>query len=91
VAALDWGSIARADFAESSARFQWDVDAVPNAATELYGYDMATARVIWRAQGPDLPQQTALVTRYPVLYVFTSLDGKAAAGVFATIEGFVEE
>lgn len=91
VAALDWGAISRTDFAESSASFQWDVAAVGGADTALHGFDMATARAVWRAQGPNMPEQKPLVTRFPVLYVFTSLDGRGAADVFATIEGFVEE
>jgi hypothetical protein len=91
VAALDWASIARADFVESSAQHRWDAQAVRDAVPELFSYDMATNRVIWRVQGLDMPEQKPLVTRYPVLYLFTSLDGLASADVLATIEGFVLE
>ncbi len=91
VAALDWGSIARADFAESSASARWPVEAVYSTVPELFGYDMAKNRVIWRVQGPDMPPQKNLVTRFPALYLLTSLDGRGAVDVLATIEGFVLE
>lgn len=91
VATLDWASSARTDFAESSAQYLWEAETVRSAVPELFGYDMATNRVIWRVQGPNMPEQKALVTRYPALYLFTSLDGLGPADVLATIEGFVLE
>lgn len=91
VAALNWASLARADFAESSASARWPADSVRRAVPELFGYDMATNRVIWRVQGPDMPPQKALVTRFPALYLLTSLDGRGPVDVLATIEGYVVE
>ncbi|MDW8316342.1 MAG: hypothetical protein RMN53_00685 [Anaerolineae bacterium] len=91
VEALDWSAVARADFAQSTAPFRWPAADVAAAAPELFGYDMATGRVLWRVQGPNLPAQRELVTRYPALYVFSPLEGQGPVDVVATIEGFVTE
>lgn len=91
VEALDWSALARADFAQSTAQFRWPAADVAAAAPTLFGYDMATGRVLWRVQGPNLPAQRELVTRYPALYLFVPLEGQGPVDVVATIEGFVTE
>lgn len=91
VEALDWAALARPDFAQSTAQFRWPAADVAAAAPTLFGYDMATGRVLWQVEGPNLPAQRELVTRYPVLYLFVPLEGQGRVDVVATIEGYVTE
>lgn len=87
----DWSLIARPDFAESSAWFHWQPERILATPVELFGYDMASDRVIWRAQGREMPQQKHLVHRFPVLYFLTDPQGQQPVEVYITIEGYVEE
>jgi hypothetical protein len=88
---LAWERLARADFAESSGRYTWQPAAIVSSPVELYGYDMGSQRIIWRAQGPPLPQQKPLVTRFPAIYAFVDPAGQQAVDMIVTIEGFVTE
>lgn len=88
---LDWGQLARADFAGSSAHFRWAPASVKTTPAQLFSYDMTGDRVIWRAEGPPMPRQKPLVTRFPVVYLFTDPAGQPPVEMFVTIEGYVEE
>lgn len=91
LAGYDWAAIARSDFTESTGWFNGDEARFRTLPLELYGYDTASKRIIWRAQGWEFPQQKHLVHRYPVIYVVTDPAGKKPAEVFVTIEGYAEE
>jgi hypothetical protein len=91
LAVYDWSRIARADFAESSRRYHPGEAELKALPLELTGYDTAGNRIIWRAQGPAMPQQKPLVTRYPALYILTDPAGEMPGKMVVTIEGFAEE
>jgi hypothetical protein len=91
LAAYDWSQIARPDFAESSQGYHPSEDELKGLPVELAGYDTASDRIIWRAQGPDLPRQKPLVRRFSALYIVTDPAGKRPTEMFVTIEGYVEE
>jgi len=91
LSSYDWTQIARPDFAESSSQYHPTEEQLRALAIELFGYDTASDRIIWRAQGPDMPQQKPLVSRYSVLYIVTDPAGETSSEMFVTIEGYVEE
>lgn len=91
LAAYDWSRIARPDFAASSRQYHPTEAQLKALAIALAGYDRASDRFIWRAQGPDMPQQKQLVRRYPALYILTDPTYKTPPEMFVTIEGYVEE
>lgn len=91
LAGFDWSRISRPDFAESSRQVHLAEAELKALPIELAGYDSTGKRIIWRAQGPDMPPQKPLVTRYPVLYIVTDPAGSLPSEMFVTIEGHVEE
>ena len=91
LASFDWSRIARPDFAESSRRYQPSEAELKAVPIDLEGYDSAAGRIIWRAQGPDMPAQKPLVTRYAALYIVTDPAAVLPSEMFVTIEGYVEE
>ena len=91
LASYDWARIARPDFAETSRQYHPTEEQLRALSIDLFGYDTAGNRIIWRAQGPDMPQQKPLVRRYPALYIVTDPTGKTTPEMFVTIEGYVEE
>lgn len=91
LAAYDWSRIARPDFAESSRLYHPSEEELRSLPLQLAGYDTTGNRIIWQAQGPEMPKQKPLVTRYPALYILTDPAGKMASEMVVTIEGFVEE
>lgn len=91
LAGYQWESIARPDYADSTKWFKGDEERFGALPLELYSYDMAGKRIIWRAQGWEFPQQQHLVHRYPVIYIVTDPAGKKPPEVYVTIEGYVEE
>ena len=91
LASYDWARIARPDFAETSSQYHPTEEQLRALSVDLFGYDTAGNRIIWRAQGPDMPQQKPLVRRYSALYIVTDPAGKMPSEMFVTIEGYVEE
>ena len=91
LASYDWARIARPDFAETSSQYHPTEEQFRTLAVDLFGYDTAGNRIIWRAQGPDLPPQKPLVRRYSALYIATDPAGKMPSEMFVTLEGYVEE
>ena len=91
LADYEWDALARPDFADSTKWFNGDAERFSALPLELYGYDMASKRIIWRAQGWEFPQQEHLVHRYPAIYIVTGPAGKKPPEIFVTIEGFAEE
>jgi hypothetical protein len=91
LAGYDWARIARPDFVESSSQYHPTEEQLRALSVDLFGYDTAGNRIIWRAQGPDLPPQKPLVRRYAALYIATDPSGKLPSEMFVTIEGYVEE
>ena len=91
LSATDWSTLALPNYAESSAWFRWQPDEISATPLELYGYDSAGGRVIWRGVGKEMPQQRHLVHRYPVLYFFSDPFGQPPVETYVTIEGYVEE
>ena len=91
LASYDWARIARPDFAESSSQYHLAEEQLRALSVDLFGYDTAGSRIIWRAQGPDMPPQKPLVRRYSALYIVTDPSGKLPSEMFVTVEGYVEE
>ena len=91
LASYDWARIARPDFAESSKQYHPTEEQLRALSVDLFGYDTAGSRIIWRAQGPDMPPQKPLVRRYAALYIVTDPSDKMPSEMFMTIEGYVEE
>ena len=91
LAAYQWEAIARPDYADSTKWFKGDEERFKALPLELYAYDMAGKRIVWRAQGWEFPQQEHLVHRYPVIYIITDPGGKKPPEIYVTIEGYVEE
>jgi hypothetical protein len=91
LASYDWSRIARPDFAESSSQYHPTEEQLRALSVDLFGYDAAGNRIIWRAQGPDMPPQKPLVRRYSALYIVTDPADKMPSELFVTIEGYVEE
>ena len=91
LASYDWAQIARPDFAESSSQYHPTEKELRALSVDLFGYDSAGSRIIWRAQGPDMPPQKPLVRRYSALYIVTDPSAKMPSEMFVTIEGYVEE
>jgi len=91
LASYDWARIARPDFSETSSQYHPTEEQFRALAVDLFGYDTASNRIIWRAQGPDMAQQKPLVHRYSVLYIVTDPAGKVPSEMFVTIEGYVKE
>lgn len=91
LATYDWARIARPDFAETSSLYHPSEEQLRALSVDLFGYDTASNRIIWRAQGPDMPQQKPLVRRYSALYIVTDPIGGVPPEMFVTIEGYVEE
>ena len=87
----DWSLIALPNYAESSAWFHPDAQRLKGLSLELFGYDTSSQRVVWRAEGWEMPQQQHLVHRFPVFYFLTDPAGKEPATMVVTIEGYVEE
>ena len=91
LASYDWARLARTDFAETSSQYHPTEEQLRALSVDLFGYDTAGSRIIWRAQGPDLPPQKPLVRRYSALYIATDPSGKLPSEMFVTVEGYVEE
>ena len=91
LASYDWARIARPDFAETSSQYHPTEEQLRALSVDLFGYDTAGNRIIWRAQGPDMPPQKPLVRRYSALYIVTDPAGKMPSEMYVTIEGYVEE
>jgi hypothetical protein len=87
----DWSSIAIEQYAESSAWFRPDAERLKTIPLELHAYDSANDLVIWRGQGWEMPKQTRIVYRFPVLYFATDPAGERPTQTFITIEGYTEE
>ncbi len=91
LASYNWARIARPDFAETSSQYHPTEEQLRALSVDLFGYDTAGNRIIWRAQGPDMPPQKPLVRRYSALYITTDPADKMPSEMFVTIEGYVEE
>ncbi|MFZ2487197.1 MAG: hypothetical protein WAZ19_03655 [Anaerolineae bacterium] len=87
----DWSSIALADYVESSAWFNPDAERLKAIPLELYGYDLSNDWVIWRGQGWEMPQDTRITHRFPVVYIMTDPTQERPAEALVTIEGTTEE
>jgi hypothetical protein len=91
LARYDWSSIAVEQYAESSAWFRPDAERLKTLPLELHAYDSANDLILWRGQGWEMPKQTRIVYRFPVLYVATDPAGEQPTQAFITIEGYTEE
>lgn len=91
LASHDWSLIAAQEYDESTAWFRPDAARLKTIPLELHAYDSANDLVIWRGQGWELPKQTRIVYRFPVLYFVTDPAGVLPTQAFVTIEGYVEE
>lgn len=87
----DWSLIAVQEYEESTGWFRPDAERLRTIPLELHAYDSANDLVIWRGQGWELPKQTRIVFRFPVLYFVTDPAGELPTQAFVTIEGYVEE
>lgn len=91
LASHDWSLIAAQEYEESTGWFRPDAERLRTIPLELHAYDNANDLVIWRGQGWELPKQTRVVFRFPVLYFVTDPAGELPTQAFVTIEGYVEE
>jgi hypothetical protein len=91
LASHDWSLIAAQEYEQSSGWFRPDAERLRAIPLELHAYDSANDLVIWRGQGWELPKQTRIVFRFPVLYFVTDPAGELPTQAFVTIEGYVEE
>jgi hypothetical protein len=89
---VEWGQIARPDYAESSNQYSLLPADLETAPAELQGYDRERELAVVRFAGPDMPVQRPQVHRAAVVYCVGDAGPPfEVRHAVATIEGWVEE